>query len=882
MDAFSGLLGEFRFESKKFEGLESIFSRFEDENFQTYNFQEKNDLVNSTLLGLIQNEERNTFLLGSVVDYITQVVDRGILENYSFSSFEIWLNQYSGLSKENNYKIRGKIAGKYLPRDVYQIYFPIGMGKTHFGTHFVTAHNSPDLDTTVASFWGWVDAFAARVGNGTHIWNVPGGPPSGQVEIGILFDDLFGKNSVNCLAKTRLSLTLNSLDLMTQSGMNKKYSNQLALSFDHERQKNAIILIDEEGYYLGDWRNIDVEGVRQVVTDLNKCFLWFETDLHIKLISCFAEKNVKIEQISSVIQNILSLKIIDSDPAKEFTFKQQKYVHDYLVKVLSVESGMDSTFENLLLSMEKLEIYHFSRIINWLDEVVTSALFNTKGELIENRASIFTELENFVKMLSEALSKVRTYVDRLEVAFKIKTDVFGFIPQFLTHRTDIEEIRSKMDGYSYLTVNHTDNNGRNLPIGIVYSTDLQKHTLGTVSLRDFSNREEMKIPSYLEIISVIDHHKSSLITNTPLAAVICDAQSSNSLVAQMAFSINDQYGLSGMEEKDIEFQLEESVSLLSSIQGLRTLQRLLQKKKILKSHEDYFVSPEREFAEYLHFVYAILDDTDLLTKVTRLDVECTASLLNRLKSILMKKEVEIVSFDDLKEDLNFTKTAAKRLLQNEDFYSLYSKVYVYKEYGVDENLALCVKGEPSSIFSDCKTLNLCNQVGQTKIFARNYPLFSKLAPELRKIWYQNSLIAYGNNSELLLHLHMISTVASADQLFKGEIIPYEHQDELWIWIPELELAVERLKLFLNAFKSLPSILTLEMNVEFIGDNAKEFSQIFKESFISIPHHFATDSEEKSLPIAILRYKAGSMNSRKAMIAPYLPRIDTSEYNPRAT
>ena len=874
MDAYSGLLGEFQFKSKKFEGLETIFSRFEDENYKKLNFQEKNDLINSTLVGLIQKEEGNTFLLGAVVDYMTQIVERGILENYIFSSFEIWLNQYSGLSKENNYKIRGKIAGKYVPRDVYQIYFPIGMGKTHFGTHFVTAHNSPDLDTTVASFWGWVDAFAARVGNGVHIWNVPGGPPSGQVEVGILFDDLFGKDSISCLAKTRLSLTLNSIDLMTQSGINKKYSNQLALSFDHERQKNAIILIDEEGYYLGDWRTIDVEGVRQVVTDLNNCFMWFEADLHIKLISCFAEKNVKIEHISDIIKKILSLKIIDSDPAKEFTFKQQKFVHDYLIKVLFVESGMDSTFENLLLFLEKLEIYQFSRIINWLDEVATSELFNAKGEIIENRASIFGELENFVKMLSEAFSKIRSYVDRLDVAFKIKTDVFGFIPQFLTHRTDIEEIRSKMEGYSYLTVNHTDNNGRNLPIGIVYSADLQKHTLGTVSLRDFSNREEMKIPSYLDVISVIDHHKSSLITNTPLAAFICDAQSSNSLVAQMAFTINDQYGLSGMEEKDIELQLDKSENFLSSVQGLRTLQRLLQKKKIFKTNGEYFVSPEREYAEYLHFIYAILDDTDLLTKVTRLDVECTASLLNRLKSLLMKKEVEIVTFDDIKEDINFTKTAAKRLLQNEDFYSLYSKVYVYKEHGVDENLALCAKGESSSIFSDCKTLNLCNQVGQTKIFAKNYPLFSKLAPELRNIWYQNSLIAYENNSELLLHLHMISTISSADQLFRGEVIPYEHEDELWIWIPELELAVEKLKLFLNAFTSLPSILNLEMNVEFTGENAKEFSQIFKESFIPIPHHFKTRAEEKSLPIAILRYKAGSINSRKAMIAPYLPRIGT--------
>ncbi len=43
------------------------------------------------------------------------------------------------------------------------------------------------------------------------------------------------------------------------------------LIIDHEREQNAIVLIDEKGYYLGDWRNFDVEGVRQVIMLLNSC-----------------------------------------------------------------------------------------------------------------------------------------------------------------------------------------------------------------------------------------------------------------------------------------------------------------------------------------------------------------------------------------------------------------------------------------------------------------------------------------------------------------------------------------------------------------------------------------------------------------------------------
>ena len=67
-------------------------------------------------------------------------------------------------------------------------------------------------------------------------------------------------------------------------------------------------------------------------------------------------------------------------------------------------------------------------------------------------------------------------------------------------------------------------------------------------------------------------------------------------------------------------------------------------------------------------------------------MDCMASLLNRMKSLIARKEMEIVDFDDIREDEDFTTKAAKRLLQNEDFYSLYSKVYEHKEQGVDENL----------------------------------------------------------------------------------------------------------------------------------------------------------------------------------------------------
>ena len=653
--------------------------------------------------------------------------------------------------------------------------------------------------------------------------------------------------------------------------MMRKELQDRALSFDHERQRSAVILVDDKGYYLGDWRTIDVEGVRQVVMSLNNCLMWFESNLHIQLISCFAQKTLTITQISNEIRSLLDMKISESAPAQELPPKMLQFAHDYLVKVFKLEKGSHTSFEAFAMAMERFGIDNFKQILSWLRSLLKSELFDHSGMLIENRPLIFNQLEILVKLLSEAFGEIRQYVDSLDIAFQIKTEVFGFKPQFLSHRTDIEEIRSKMGNYSYLTVNQIDQEGRPIPIGVIHSHQLQKEHLGTVTLRDFCNREAMKIPSYLQIIRVIDHHKATLITDSPTSASVSDVQSSNTLVAQKAFIINDQYRTGGLSLTDIEEQLKELHQSPSTMKNLRLTQRLLQKKGVLQRGSSFRVHPQRELIEYLHFVYAILDDTDLLTKVSRQDVECMASLLNRMKTLTTKQEREIVDFDDIPEDQAFTSKAAKRLLQNPDFYSLYSKVYAHKEQGVDENIEKACRGEPSSVFTDVKILNYCNRVGQTKIFASNYPCFSRSSQILRKLWYEKALNIYANNREIMLHLHALSTVASAEELFKGGEISYQHKDELWFWIPQTELAVEKLKLFLSGFKGSKAAANLSFELELIGENGKELSQIFSESFLPVPHIFARPISE--LPLAILRYDAGGLNSRKAMIAPYLPRLD---------
>ncbi len=862
----SGTLADVAIVVRKFHAVSSLFTGISS----TLSDRQKQDQINQILCDLIKKESSPAFLLPAVIDFIDQVNAHKILDSYSFFNFELWLNQFSHLSTEENYQIRAKIAGKFVPRDEYQVLFPIAMGKTYPGSHYVTAHGSPDLDTTIASFWGWVDAFAARVSENLHIWNLPGGPPLSLVEISLLFQDVFGPSVFDHLAKGRTSLSLSGLDLINQTGVVRKETHFSTLSIDHGRAENAIVLVDPEGCYLGDWRNFDAEEVRQVIMLLNNCLRWFENHLHVKLISFFGKQNLSLDDLPEFIQSVFSIRIEECDPSKEFTLKQRSHLQDYLVKVLDVKNGLECTFEGFAQAMKDLSIFDFKEFVDLIESLHASSLFDATGRLIENRSNIFAHLEKIIKGLERAIQSVRSFVDRLDVALKIKTHVFGHQPQSISYRTEVEEIRSKMGSYSYLTVTAPEKDGKLTPLGVIHAKDLYKPILGTVSLRDFCNRDETKIPSYLEVISVIDHHKSALQTFSAPMVQISDSQSSNVLCAQIAFVINDRHSTGGMSPSQIKAQLAVVEKDLSSMSQKRIMQRLLQRSLVAEQKSAFFVDPTREHVEYIHFLYAILDDTDLLMKVSWRDIECIASLLNRLKSLKLNQEVEVIVLDDLPRDKNFASHAAKRILQNPDMHLLYRKIYLAKEMAIEESFKRCAKGQPSSVFIDTKEQNGCVRIGQTKLFSLNHPFFQEFEGQLRKKWYQDAIDFFKDHKEVDLHMHMISTVAGAEELYKGIEGEYAHLDELWLWIPFEEQSIEHLKSFLNAFRASPQLKNNPLTVEFHGDQGKEYEQIFNESFLpNISKVFVKDAKRS---VAILKYKAGSINSRKAMIAPYLPHL----------
>jgi hypothetical protein len=124
-----------------------------------------------------------------------------------------------------------------------------------------------------------------------------------------------------------------------------------------------------------------------------------------------------------------------------------------------------------------------------------------------------------------------------------------------------------------------------------------------------------------------------------------------------------------------------------------------------------------------------------------------------------------------------------------------------------------------------------------------------------------------------LHIHMVSTVVHAEEVYAGKTVNYSHKDEMWLWIPpNQEMAIEHLKRFLIAFQSSSGLKDNPVEVLFAGPNGDELALLFQETFPKATQRRAK-KVDPSLPIAILFYNAGSLNSRKAMVTPFLPKAD---------
>jgi hypothetical protein len=309
---------------------------------------------------------------------------------------------------------------------------------------------------------------------------------------------------------------------------------------------------------------------------------------------------------------------------------------------------------------------------------------------------------------------------------------------------------------------------------------------GSVSLRDFCNREEVEIAPEVEIISVVDHHRANLQTAAAPVVLIGDVQSANVLVAEQQLRLNQRYG----------------------------------------------VHPERERFETNLLLQAILDDTDFLARVTARDVECVAALLGS----------EVSDSDSVEQ-------TARRLLSHPKLSTLYGEVSATRERELAEEIERCANGEVLHLFADTKVQKGYARVGQTKIFPKLYPLLQKHLAALRRWWHQLA----SSHDDLRLHLHMVTTVAGV-----GEQESYDHHDELWIWVPES--GEGELKRFLHSFGSA-SLRRYLRGVEVNGS----LQTIFKSALPDLEVRELTDGP----PVAVIKFDAAAITSRKASITPHL-------------
>ncbi|MEC8306783.1 MAG: hypothetical protein VXZ72_02870 [Chlamydiota bacterium] len=841
------LLGKITIELPKLPGGDSKIETLKHSLPLCDHIEEAETQISQTLLHLLNNINKPDFFLGGVIDWIKKVQSLPQGSEYRFSTFEYWLNTASELDEREQSELRGKIAGKWIPRPCYQALFPIGMGQRYPGPHIVSGHAAPDLDTTIASFWGWIDAFAARLGEGNHRWNLPRDCDPHHVEIDWLFYGPFGPHIFE-LADPHFSLAIVSQDIASQERV--RYLNgkdRLSFAMDHE----ALILTNESGHYIGDWRPRDGSEVRYLTHAIHTLLLSLTSSWIEKLHNLFSQDTLSCDACTQSIDALLMLPLTSFPLIEEWFPHEQQHIHNTLIQFLKMEKGLSSSVESLLsaLGVERQAIM----------QALTDELFPRKGPWPPT--PIFQAIQQVVQQLNRAVTAFRQRSETLEGAYLIKSEVLGHTPHTLSHTASWEEMVQSMKNYSYLTVLRHPNHGKPLPLGIVEASSLKKGILGTVSLRDFCNREELHIGHGLEIISVMDHHRSDIQTQMPANIQIHDVQSANTLLAESALSINAPYQRASFSDR-LEPPSDPSPPNMRHY--------LLEVSQYVAQHHQspYYVSPRREYLELLHFLYAIFDDTDLLGKATPRDIHVVARLLNRLKSIARGKLTTLVDLSDLPQDTRFVKEAARLILQHPDCYSLYLPIYEKKKERFEEEIIQTLQQNKSTLFADTKLLKKCHRVGQIKCCAESAPLLALHREALISVWQQEAAELSASQPTLLLHLQMLSTLPSAKDIFHGRTPQYSHHDSLWIWIPDRQEAERQLRRFLLNFQHHPSLPSLDVKATFIGPQQRSLSRLLQESFLDIAHSF--DSLSTPYSLIILNYGAGSLNSRKGSITPFLP------------
>ena len=850
---------------------------FSKPKFQKKTTIERSDIVNKALLDLIEAEPATSFLLRQVTHFLAQITIHEVLDGvYNLTAFERWLNQLSGLTYEENRRIRGKIVGKYIPRDEFAGIFPISQNKVHPGTHTVTAHTPPDLDSLTGSFLGWLDAFGCRVGTTLTVWNVPLGKPGAVASR--MFTQIYSDEIFYRVAKQKSLISHVAMDILTQDRLTKARGDVMIRDLNHNRHRDHIIYVDQEGFFLGDWRVSDVDAVAQIQRLLNMFMHAYEKEMVFCLTKLFIDPHFQRSACAELIHNLLGKTIPDfSMQAYHLSDKQTKELDTYLKKVLGVPAGYLTPIDVFFDRMDDLASATFHQYAKELKKLLDPDFYDNDQKADFQKEEVFSIFHSSYNLLIENTKILRNYLDRLDVAMAIKNEVLGFKRTTVGTKAEIHEIRSKTKDYRHVTVVFTDKQGRQVPVGVIHRDDLDAPVQGTVSFRDFCNYDEIKLHDYLEVISAIDHHKSTISSKTAMVLTVADVQSCNVITAEKAFEINDRFSSRGQSLESVNAQIKEiQAKEEMDHRDFRLLEKLFRKKRAIANVEGtpFFVSADRELQEYILCLNAIIDDTDLLNKCCWRDLVTITELINRIKSLQLKKEVEIIDFNDVNKDRRELRRCIREVLHNEELYSFYKSIYDHREKVVDELINEVLPNSDTRFFEDRKIQNTSCAISQFKLFPGNWKSLQANRNNILQKWMNISSQVRRKVSEVDFFLHMMSTIPGAEEAYRGIANETGEDDEFWLTgMPEADESVSLMRqFFINLRKSpIHQNINLRCHIEgTAGPRIKIFTNILNDTLGQGDYPFV-ENKDLSMPVIVFRFAQGSLNSRKAHITPLLPK-----------
>ena len=827
-------------EVREFNKIEQVIEQLKNQLRELTEIQSYN-LVHKTLFDLIFESKNNDFLLSCVVDYCARIDCLAVIEsNVSINSFEHWLNIYF----ENNYideeqvmLVRGKIVGKYIPRRDYFNSFPIYGNRLFRGSHHVTAHKNPDVDTIIASFVSWMDSFSCRLTSNLHYWNVPMGEPS---ELNAYFlKKFFGKYVFSRLVRRRLKIMNMAIDLATTENMKIIDCKKDLRTIDVD-DGQTMIIIDKDGFYLGNWYKNDVRLVDNIYSALVQQFQRFTENFSF----VYTQENFE-NFVNSTKETLLfsCSNTIQCDTVKNLLFE-----------VFSISD------------LEKISLASFFELIYLIDCPNIERAYEAYQKFLENLV-VYETQEDFNKdfllfhkqthtLIKEALSSVIAHMNTLENALKIKKNILGLKEQAISHKTPSNEILAHLQHGDAITV-YYPHKDKKMPVGIIPKRLLLGDSHGWVSFRDFSNYNEIDLESNIKLISIVDHHYMDIKTDSCINVNLAEVQSTNTLLAEMALNINKKYSTHGLTIAEIESNEKEIAKMSEGYEKTVLQRQVFTIKSTFETKTKYWVNVERELQEYYLFLVAILDDTDFMSKVSRRDLNVIRSLINKINVITTKNLRKNIFFDktrDVSKELE-----KEELLQHPILKELCDDIYNYREKILNERIKSL---DSEKIFEDCKEQKFSYLISQSKLLGNNYETFKKKRLDLMNIWID--FIDQHALKEKAFALQMNSTIKVPYEIR----VRYDGQDEIWIYsnTEKVENLVA-LKHFLASFYHKVMDSNNQLVGCFIEGEKKVFDSISSRISL-IPWQFQENNDLNN-SLIVLKFDRATVNSRKKQITPYL-------------